>query len=74
MLLQALYECKYSAVICTHINKVVFFKTYNQKKDSFWAKQYYPQGSGYGNYHDDAKNTKYTREYLNNLFKQIHNE
>lgn len=66
LLLQALYEEGFSALVCGALKKVVFFKYYAQK-DTFWGDSSF----GYDTY-KVTKNTKYTAKYLDNLFKTIY--
>ena len=67
LLLQALYECGFSAAVCRDIEKVVFFKYYKQD-NTFWAE---PNMFGYSG-SKTTHNTKYTADYLDNLFKTIY--
>lgn len=67
MLLQALYECKFSASVCHEIKKVVFFKYYKQE-NTFWNNKF----TGGYDYTHNTKDTKYTSKYLNKLFKTIY--
>lgn len=69
LLLQALFESNFSAKVCSAIKKVVFFKYYKHEDKSFWATS---QG-GYGySENKETHNTKYTADYLDNLFKTIY--
>jgi len=70
MLLQALYELKFSASVCNTLKKVVFSKVYPQI-DKFWGKHFFNLNYGYLNKTDKTAG-KYTINYLNNLFKKIY--
>jgi hypothetical protein len=67
MLLEALYEKGFSAAVCCNINKVVFFRCF-KPVNKFWFNV-----DRYLGYSQTklTKNTKYTAEYLDNLFKTL---
>jgi hypothetical protein len=66
MLMKALYETGFSTRTCNTINKYVFFKYYEQKSNSIFSIDPL-ENSGYGY---PPENTKYTKEYLTNLFNK----
>ena len=69
ILMTALYKSGFSALVCSQLKKVVFFKNYRQV-DKFWGGDKIALQNGYS-YDRKTKNTKYTEEYLNNLFDSL---
>jgi len=70
MLLQALYESGFCARVCSSLKKVVFFKAYIPD-NKFWYTFISKGTYGYIDL-NCTENTKYTREYLDNLFDKIY--
>ena len=62
LLLTALYESDFSALVCANLKKVIFSRIFSAE-DGIWAYKKYEGKMGYIGTRE-TKNTKYTEKYL----------